>query len=98
MPKLLSFCLVAFLTPALAGAETVSQRNGTDLFLSGTSGLPQVDTAGDVFAAGESVVLKGRAGGDAHAAGFDVSVEAPVAGIFTPPERRLRCLPRWRRT
>lgn len=80
MPKLLTLCLLAFLSPTLVGAETASQRNGTDLFLSGTSGLPELNTTGDVFAAGQSVVLKGKAGGDAHAAGFDVSVEAPIAG------------------
>ena len=80
MIRLLPLCLLAILMPGLAGAETVSQRNGTDLFLSGTSGLPEVETTGDVFAVGQSVLLKGKAGGDTHAAGFDVSVEAPVAG------------------
>lgn len=80
MSKRLVLCLVVLLAPVLAGAETVTQRNGTDLFVAGSSGLPAVDTQGDVFAAGQSVVLQGKAGGDAHAAGFDVSVEAPVAG------------------
>lgn len=80
MPRPVILCLVALLWAPMAEAEVVSQRNGSDLFLSGGSGLPEVNTLGDVFAAGQSVVLNGRAGGDVHAAGFDVSVELPVAG------------------
>lgn len=71
--------LAALSTPPLA-AETVSVRNGSDLFLSGSSAFPALSGPGDVFATGQSVVIQGSVGGDTHAAGFDISVEAPVAG------------------
>lgn len=62
------------------GAETVQQTNGTDTFIAATSGMPDFQTPGDVFASGGAVVTKGRVGGDAHVAGFDLDLEAEVAG------------------
>ncbi|MDO8986201.1 MAG: hypothetical protein Q7V03_21770, partial [Cypionkella sp.] len=61
-------------------AETVLQTNGTDTFIAGSSGLPELQAPGDVFASGGALVTKGRVGGDAHVAGFDLDLEADVAG------------------
>jgi hypothetical protein len=61
-------------------AQTVQQTNGTDTFISATSGLPELQTTGDVFASGGAVVTRGRVGGDAHVFGFDLDLEAEVAG------------------
>ncbi len=61
-------------------AETVPQTNGTDTFIAASSGLPDLQTQGDVFASGGAVVTRGRVAGDAHVAGFDLDLEADVAG------------------
>jgi hypothetical protein len=62
------------------GAQTVLQTNGTDTFIAGSSGLPELQAPGDVFASGGAVVTTGRVAGDAHVAGFDLDLEADVAG------------------
>ena len=61
-------------------AEAVLQTNGTDTFIADSSGLPELQAAGDVFASGGALVTKGRVAGDAHVAGFDLDLEADVAG------------------
>lgn len=61
-------------------AETVLQTNGTDTFIAGSSGLPELQASGDVFASGGALATKGRVAGDAHVAGFDLDLEADVAG------------------
>ena len=61
-------------------AETMLQTNGTDTFITGSSGLPELQAPGDVFASGGAVVTKGRVAGDAHVAGFDLDLEADVTG------------------
>lgn len=61
-------------------AETVLQTNGTDTFIAASSGMPQLQAPGDVFASGGAVVTTGRVAGDAHVAGFDLDLEAEVAG------------------
>lgn len=72
------FLVVAAVSPL--GAETVLQTNGTDTFIAGSSGLPELQAPGDVFASGGALVTKGRVAGDAHVAGFDLDLEADVAG------------------
>lgn len=62
------------------GAETVLRTNGTDTFIAASSGMPELQAPGDVFASGGAVVTRGRVAGDAHAAGFDLDLEADVAG------------------
>ncbi len=72
-----------FLAAAAASplkAETVLQTNGTDTFISGSSGLPELQAPGDVFVSGGALVTKGRVAGDAHVTGFDLDLEADVAG------------------
>lgn len=59
----------------VAQGETLSTRNGTDLFVGTEAGLPAIDAPGDVFATGSSVVLQGGAAGDVHAMGFSVEVD-----------------------
>jgi len=61
-------------------AETVLQTNGTDTFIAASSGMPELQATGDVFASGGAVVTTGRVAGDAHVAGFDLDLEAAVAG------------------
>lgn len=61
-------------------AETVLQTNATDTFIAASSGMPELQTPGDIFASGAAVVTKGRVAGDAHVAGFDLDLEAEVAG------------------
>lgn len=78
---------VALLVSALWVAATVSPlsakaaltTNGTDTFVAASSGLPELQALGDVFASGGAVVTKGRVAGDAHVVGFDLDLEAQVA-------------------
>ena len=70
------FCVAAF----PSGAETTTQKNGTDTFMAATSGQPDLQTKGDLFASGGAVVTKGRVDGDAHVAGFDLDLVADVTG------------------
>lgn len=80
--------LVALLMSALCAAATVSalraetalQTNGSDTFIAASSGMPELQTPGDLFASGGAVVTKGRVNGDAHVGGFDLDLEAPVSG------------------
>lgn len=74
-----SVSLVAAAVSPLA-AETVLQTNGTDTFIAGSSGLPELQALGDVFASGGALVAKGRVAGDAHVAGFALDLEADVTG------------------
>ena len=39
-----------------------------------SSGLPELQVPGDVFASGGALVTKGRVAGDAHVAGFDLDL------------------------
>ncbi|MDO9525568.1 MAG: hypothetical protein Q7J57_08520 [Gemmobacter sp.] len=68
----------ATVSPLLA--ETALQTNGTDTFITASSGMPELQAPGDVFASGGAVLTKGRVAGDAHVAGFDLDLEAEVAG------------------
>lgn len=79
-PALLGSVLWTLATVFPLAAETVLQTNGTDTFVAASSGMPELQTPGDVFASGGAVVTKGRVGGDAHVAGFDLDMEAEVAG------------------
>lgn len=77
---LIALLLFAVTAPSRLGAETVQQTNGTDTFIAGSSGMPDLQAPGDVFASGGAVVTKGRVAGDAHVAGFDLDMEAEVEG------------------
>ena len=77
---LLGLVLCAAATGSPLAAETVQRTNGTDTFIAASSGMPELQTPGDVFASGGAVITKGHVGGDAHVTGFDVELEATVAG------------------
>ena len=77
---LLALFLCAAATGSPLAAEAVQRTNGTDTFIAASSGMPDLQTSGDVFASGGAVITRGDVGGDAHVTGFDVEVEAAVAG------------------
>jgi len=77
---LLLFALWAATTISPLQAETALQTNGSDTFIAASSGMPDLQAPGDVFASGGAVVTRGRVAGDAHVAGFDLDLEAAVAG------------------
>jgi len=62
-----------------AFADTVSTRNGGDIFFAGGLISQSIDTGGDTFVAARSARMKGAALGDMHVSGFDVSVDVDVA-------------------
>lgn len=65
---------------ALVKAQTAQIANGSDTFVSASSGQADVQASGDVFASGAALVLKGRVAGDAHVTGFDLDVNSDVEG------------------
>jgi hypothetical protein len=63
-----------------AAAETVSTRQGGDLYIAGSGSVPDLDAGRDLFAIGPSLSLRGGVAGDAHVAGFDIELEGGVSG------------------
>lgn len=63
-----------------AAADTVSTRQGGDLYIAGSGSVPDLDAGRDLFAFGPSLSLRGGVAGDAHVAGFDIELEGSVAG------------------
>lgn len=62
------------LAPIASPAETLTTRNGSDMFLAGNTVLSQISSEGDTFIAAETARPEGAALGDLHVIGFDVSV------------------------
>jgi hypothetical protein len=60
-------------------ARTVLQANGTVTFIVASSGMPELQAPGDVFASGGAVVTTGRVAGETHVAGFHLDLESAVA-------------------
>lgn len=78
-----AFIVTVLLATAAASsleAQAVRQTNGSDTFIAGSAGLPELQAPGDIFVSGGALVTKGRVAGDAHVAGFDLDLEADVAG------------------
>lgn len=60
-------------------SDTVSARNGSDMFFSGSVVSETIDTRGDTFISARSAVARGVSQGDLHITGMDVSVQADTA-------------------
>lgn len=76
---ILALILAQGLTPFGSWAETVTTRNGGDVFLMGDTVLSELNSQGDAFVAAETAKLGGTSLGDLHVFGFDVSVGTDIA-------------------
>ena len=76
---ILALILALGLTPFGSWAETVTTRNGGDVFLMGDTVLSELNSQGDAFVAAETAKLGGTSLGDLHVFGFDVSVGTDIA-------------------
>lgn len=75
----LALILTLGLAPLPTTAETLTLRNGSDLFLFGDTVLSEMNNQGDAFVAAEAIKLGGTSLGDVHVFGFDVSVGTDIA-------------------
>ena len=75
----LTLILALGLAPLGSAAETVTTRNGSDLFLMGDTVLSEMNSQGDAFVAAETAKVGGTSLGDLHIFGFDVSVGTDIA-------------------
>lgn len=80
MIRAAAIALALALAAAPAVADTVSTRQGGDLYVAGSGSVPDLDAGRDLFAVGPSLSLRGGVAGDAHVAGFDIELEGSVAG------------------
>ncbi|MGO4910157.1 hypothetical protein ACEN2J_17725 [Pseudorhodobacter sp. W20_MBD10_FR17] len=76
---ILTLSLVLCLTPLGSTAETVTTKNGSDVFLTGDTVLSEMNGQGDAFVAAETAKLGGTSLGDVHVFGFDVFVGTAIA-------------------